>query len=224
MYSGESRVSSMVPVDPNGPVDQQNPKAEQGAADSGPALEVIQLANGETIWSVFIVPMLLHYRSNTLSGLLSMVSETPTMNLFTLAVIVLHRSIPLVSLEAMAALFLRRSTVALARRPAPFPSPQRRNISKERYVLRQRCVYTIKLYFLIPVDARCKVFHSSSAQIGRLIESLSQGVDSGSFNFLPNTNRGPGHSASSSLSTNDINWTVEERLDRMLGAINNNNS
>lgn len=42
------------PVDPNGPVDQQNSKAEQGAADSGPALEVIQLANGETIWSVFI--------------------------------------------------------------------------------------------------------------------------------------------------------------------------
>lgn len=55
MYAGESRVSSMAaPVDPNGPVDQQNSKAEQGAADSGPALEVIQLANGETIWSVFI--------------------------------------------------------------------------------------------------------------------------------------------------------------------------
>ena len=41
------------PVDPNSAVDQQNSKAEQGAADSGPALEVIQLANGETIWSVF---------------------------------------------------------------------------------------------------------------------------------------------------------------------------
>jgi hypothetical protein len=52
MYAGESRVSSMTPVDPNGPGDQQNSKAEQGAADSGPALEVIQLANGETIWSV----------------------------------------------------------------------------------------------------------------------------------------------------------------------------
>jgi hypothetical protein len=63
-----------------------------------------------------------------------------------------------------------------------------------------------------------KVFHSSSAQIGQLIESLSQGADSGSFNFLPS--RGPGHSASSSLSTNDINWTVEERLERMLGAMN----
>ena len=57
MYAGESRVSSMAaPVDPNGPVDQQSSKTEQGTADSGPALEVIQLANGETIWSVFIVP------------------------------------------------------------------------------------------------------------------------------------------------------------------------
>lgn len=89
------------------------------------------------------------------------------------------------------------------------------------------CVSTIKLCFPSPLltpIAKKKVFHSSSAQIGRLIESLSQGVDSGSFNITPNTNRGPGHSASSSLSTNDINWTVEERLDRMLGAINNNNS
>ena len=42
----------MTPVDPNCPVDQQNSKREQGAADSGPALEVIQLANGETVWSV----------------------------------------------------------------------------------------------------------------------------------------------------------------------------
>ena len=53
MYAGESRVPSMAPVDPNNPVDQQNSKVEQGTADSGPALEVIQLANGETIWSVF---------------------------------------------------------------------------------------------------------------------------------------------------------------------------
>lgn len=61
MYAGESRVSSMsAPVDSNGVVDQQNSKAEQGAADSGPALEVIQLANGETVWSVFIVSTLFY--------------------------------------------------------------------------------------------------------------------------------------------------------------------
>lgn len=151
----------------------------------------------------------------------------PTMNLFTPVVPVLHQIIPLVSLEAMVVRSLRRTTVAQGQRPAPFPSPLRRNLSKERYVLKQRCVFLPSnfIFHPLPVNARCKkVFHSSSAQIGRLIESLSQGVDSGSFNIIPNTNRGPGHSASSSLSTNDINWTVEERLDRMLGAINNKNN
>ena len=155
-----------------------------------------------------------------------MVSEMPTMNLFILAVPVLHRNIPLVSLEAMVVRFLRRSTVVLGQRAAPFPSPLRRNPFCKENVLRQRCVfYNQTLFSSSPLltSVSKKVFHSSSAQIGRLIESLSQGVDSGSFNILPNTNR-PGHSASSSLSTNDINWTVEERLDRMLGAINNNNN
>lgn len=154
-----------------------------------------------------------------------MVSEMPTMNLFTQVVPVLHRSIPLVNLEAMVVRFLRRTTVVLAQRAVPFPSPLRRNFSKERYVLRQRCVFyhqTLLSSSPLLTSVAKKVFHSSSAQIGRLIESLSQGVDSGAFNILPNTSRGPGHSASSSLSTNDINWTVEERLDRMLGAINNN--
>jgi len=66
-----------------------------------------------------------------------------------------------------------------------------------------------------------KVFYSTSEQIGRLIESLSQGADAGSFNFLPNMppSDRPSHSKTSSLSTNDINWTVEERLERMLGAM-----
>ncbi|KAF9452258.1 hypothetical protein P691DRAFT_247870 [Macrolepiota fuliginosa MF-IS2] len=62
-----------------------------------------------------------------------------------------------------------------------------------------------------------KVYYSSTAQIGRLIENLSQGMDSGSFNFTPNSPR-PGHSASSSLSTNDM--TIEERLEHLLGSIN----
>lgn len=56
MYAGESRVTSVAAVDPNGLVDQQHFKGEQGTAESGPALEVIQLANGETIWSVSCMP------------------------------------------------------------------------------------------------------------------------------------------------------------------------
>lgn len=47
------------------------------------------------------------------------------------------------------------------------------------------------LFFSLSSDLRSRdafitqVFHTTSDQIGRLIESLSQGMDSGSFNFLP---------------------------------------
>lgn len=67
-------------------------------------------------------------------------------------------------------------------------------------------------------DIIIQVYFSSSAHIGRLIEGLSQGKEAASFNFIP-SHRGVGHSASSSLSTTD--WTVEERLEQMLGSINN---
>ncbi|KIL68589.1 hypothetical protein M378DRAFT_176734 [Amanita muscaria Koide BX008] len=67
-----------------------------------------------------------------------------------------------------------------------------------------------------------KVYYSTSTQIGRLIENLSQGMDSGSFKFSSNPPQ-TGHSASSSLSlqpsTNDAHWTVEERLEHMLESI-----
>ncbi|KAJ6630648.1 hypothetical protein B0H10DRAFT_2427735 [Mycena sp. CBHHK59/15] len=59
-----------------------------------------------------------------------------------------------------------------------------------------------------------KVFYSSSAQIGRLIENISQGMEAGSFNILPS--HPLGHSTSSSLSETEMNWTVEERLEHML--------
>lgn len=62
-----------------------------------------------------------------------------------------------------------------------------------------------------------KVFYSSTAQIGQLIENLSQGMDSGSFNFSPNSSQ-LGHSTSSSLSTNDAN--LYEQLEFMLNSTN----
>ncbi|THH32978.1 hypothetical protein EUX98_g1207 [Antrodiella citrinella] len=69
-----------------------------------------------------------------------------------------------------------------------------------------------------------KVFYSSSAQIGRLIENISRGADSGSFNIAPEqqvAGYAPvGHSASSSVGSDaDMRWTVEERLEHMLGKI-----
>ncbi|KAK1232267.1 hypothetical protein PQX77_004641 [Marasmius sp. AFHP31] len=63
-----------------------------------------------------------------------------------------------------------------------------------------------------------KVFFSSSAQIGRLIDNLSQGMDAGSFNVVPGQTN-TGYSATSSLSDADVQYTMEERLERMLGRL-----
>jgi serine/arginine repetitive matrix protein 2 len=73
-----------------------------------------------------------------------------------------------------------------------------------------------------------QVFHSSAEQIARLIENMSRGMDSGSFNIMPNApalpraarGHAPSHSAgSSSVGGSESHWTVEERLDRMLGSM-----
>ena len=51
MYSGESRVASMVTGDAHAHSDQLPAKGDNlPGIEPGPALEVIQLANGETIW------------------------------------------------------------------------------------------------------------------------------------------------------------------------------
>jgi serine/arginine repetitive matrix protein 2 len=77
------------------------------------------------------------------------------------------------------------------------------------------CYHCVRFLTLPP-----QVFYSSSNQIGRLIENLSEGHEAGSFNFLPT--KAPGHSYSSSFnSETDMHWTVEERLERMLGSMAN---
>lgn len=56
MYSGESKAAGPSPITANGPdtgQTSQNPNDVSSNLDSGPALEVIELANGETIWFVF---------------------------------------------------------------------------------------------------------------------------------------------------------------------------
>lgn len=60
---------------------------------------------------------------------------------------------------------------------------------------------------------RCQVFFSSSAQIGRLIDNLSHGADSGSFNILPSAND------ATSFQPDPPHWTVEERLEHMLNSL-----
>jgi hypothetical protein len=79
---------------------------------------------------------------------------------------------------------------------------------KHRWAKSSRMMYAL-LTFL-------QVYMTPSAQIGRLIEDLSQGLDAGSFNFsLAQPADTLVHSTTSSMS----DWTVEERLEHMLGAM-----
>jgi serine/arginine repetitive matrix protein 2 len=58
-----------------------------------------------------------------------------------------------------------------------------------------------------------QVFFSSSAQIGRLIDNLSQDADAGSFNILHTAHNG------TSVQPDPTHWTVEERLEHMLNSL-----
>jgi serine/arginine repetitive matrix protein 2 len=63
-----------------------------------------------------------------------------------------------------------------------------------------------------------KVFYSAPDQIARIIEELSRGADSGAFNIMPSP-RKPTHARGPSAASSEgsHNWTVEDRLERMLG-------
>ena len=99
-------------------------------------------------------------------------------------------------------------------RKRPLTGQQRPETKVYIYLLHDNYTTSFHLY------RTPQVFYSSSEQIGRLIENLSRGMDAGSFNFLPNPTPGASsHSASSSLSTNDMHWTMEERLEHMLGSV-----
>ncbi|KAH7889253.1 hypothetical protein F5I97DRAFT_1842877 [Phlebopus sp. FC_14] len=179
MYSGESKHTSTVLGDAG---------TEHGddAAQEGPALEVVEMANGETIWSIVNglrdddVESL--YASRTSLG-----SEYSTReNGDGLQIFVKEHA---------------RSTSKGS--TSSFLSRKKSSQGKNR--------------------PETKVFYSSSAHIGRLIENLSQGMDAGSFNFIPN--QPPDRSTPSSFhSDGDTHWTVEERLEHMLGTIRNSNS
>jgi serine/arginine repetitive matrix protein 2 len=62
-----------------------------------------------------------------------------------------------------------------------------------------------------------KVYVTPSAQIGRLIENLSQGMDAGSFKFAVNDHQRheqTAHSHSSSYTGSE--WTVERNINEMM--------
>jgi len=181
MYAGESRSPSATP---NEPENSQSHGDLVLAPESGAGVELIQLANGETIWSI-VNGLRDEDEESVYTGRASFTSEYSTRE---------------ASGDSGLQIFVKEHYRAGSKGSnSSFVSRKKTNQGKQR--------------------PETKIFYSPSANIGRLIEDLSQGMDAGSFNFLPN--RPPGHSASSSMSmsTGDVTWSVEERLDEMLDTV-----
>ncbi|KAK7014989.1 hypothetical protein R3P38DRAFT_2998808 [Favolaschia claudopus] len=174
MYSGDRATGSSAPETvSNGPV-----------LDTTPAVEVIELANGETIWSI-------------VNGLRD--EDDDLDSYANRASFASEYSVREGSGDGVQVFFKEHGRKGSGGGGGSSFLPRRKTlISKSR--------------------PETKVFYSSSAQIGRLIENMSQGMEAGSFNILPTLPTRPlGHSTTSSLSeTTDNNWTVEERLEHML--------
>ncbi|KAI0747644.1 hypothetical protein C8Q80DRAFT_1219125 [Daedaleopsis nitida] len=182
MYSGDSK-GQLLSADSPGASGSQVP---DGLPEAGQALEVIEMANGETIWSI-------------VNGLRDDDGE---------------------SFYGDRASFYSEYSMKEESNVKVFFKEHERKSSKgsvnsllSRKKSQQQPKGTAR--------PETKVFFSSSAQIGRLIENLSRGTDAGSFNITTSRSQAhPGHSVSSSLGSEaDIRWTVEERLEHMLGSM-----
>ncbi|EAU88232.2 hypothetical protein CC1G_03904 [Coprinopsis cinerea okayama7 len=185
---GDSRATSMM-VDPN---NHDNRGEGHLPAESTTGVEVIELANGETIWK--IVNGLRDDDDDSFypSQRNSISSEYST------------REGTTEGLQVFVKEHVRSGSKGSH---ASFLSRKKSGAGKAR--------------------PDTKIMYSSPEQIAHLIEQLSHGMDAGSFNFRPYRNSGsgstsgtrssvePGHSATSSLSANEITWTMKE-IDSML--------
>ncbi|KAI0373308.1 hypothetical protein BV20DRAFT_804940 [Pilatotrama ljubarskyi] len=186
MYAGDGRGQMLSAESPGAGSSQAQREA---IPESGPALEVIEMANGETIWS--IVNGLRDDDGESYYGdRASFYSEYSVKDT--------NENVKLFFKEHERKSSKGSTSSFLSRKKPPQPKGTAR--------------------------PETKVFFSSSAQIGRLIENLSRGMDAGSFNIMPGQggrSQGPvGHSTSSSLGSEaDMRWTVEERLEHMLGSM-----
>lgn len=179
MYSGEAR---------------QTPTSEPDPNNSGPGVEVIELANGEMIWSI-VDGLRDDDRESLYTGRASFASEYS------------------VGGDSMQVTFKERGQ------------------GSKRQSIRNSSMSAFGSSLKPPAAAganrpETKVFYSSTAQIGRLIEQLANsGSDAGAFNFAQNTHgqmqlqSQPQSHSSSFMSSTDSNWTVEERLEHMLGSM-----
>lgn len=173
MYSGENKHASTL-VDDSG----RERGHDSTATQEGTAVEVVEMANGETIWSI-------------VNGLRE--DDVESFNAS-------RTSSPDCARE-------NRDDVQI------FVKEHARSTSKG-----SSSSFSLKKAYQGKNRPETKIYYSSSAQIGRLIENLSQGMDSGSFNFIPN-HHSDRSSPSSFQSGGDGHWTVEERLEQLLGAM-----
>ncbi|KAG1754462.1 hypothetical protein EDB19DRAFT_1844377 [Suillus lakei] len=183
MYAGESK-------NPNAPADDAvdiGSSHEEGHPD-GAALELIEMANGETIWSIVN-----GLRDDDLESVYA--SRTSLASEYS----------------------LRDNTEGLQ----VFVKEHGRSTSKSSgssYLSRKKPSQSKNRPETKKFGTNCPT-PSSSTHIGRLIESLSQGMDAGSFNF---GNLPPDRSTPLSFhSDTDMHWTVEEKLEHMLGSMRN---
>ncbi|KAH7910643.1 hypothetical protein BJ138DRAFT_1173017 [Hygrophoropsis aurantiaca] len=174
MYAGESKHTSAAP-------DETLPNVSSPA--EGAALEVIEMANGETIWSI-------------VNGLRDDDIDSVYINRASFASEYSTRE----NGEGLQVFVKDHGRSSSKGSNSSFLSRKKSSQGKNR--------------------PETKVFYSSPTQIGRLIENLSQGMDAGSFNFGPNLP--PDRSTPSSFHSDaDMHWTVEERLEHMLGSMRN---
>ncbi|KAL5511529.1 hypothetical protein ACEPAH_4746 [Sanghuangporus vaninii] len=183
MYTGDRTASAQSPElyePPRTPLDEGLPEMEEGQA-----LEVIELANGETIWSI-------------VNGLRAEDAES---------------------------YYPRRGSLDSEYSNLPTHDSESEQLFFKEHERTGSKDSNISTYARrksrVAARPETKVFHSSSAQIARLIEQLARNTEAATFNIKPKASHVPGHSHSGSLQTeSDVNWTVEERLDRMLASVN----
>ncbi|OAX39192.1 hypothetical protein K503DRAFT_856203 [Rhizopogon vinicolor AM-OR11-026] len=178
MYTGESKHANTPAEDA---VDIGSSHEAEGYPE-GAALEVVEMANGETIWSIVN-----GLRDDDLES--AYASRTSLTSEYSL------RENP----EGLQVFVKEHGRSASKSSNSSFLSRKKPSQNRTR--------------------PDTKVFYSSSAHIGRLIESLSQGMDAGSFNF---GNLPPDRSTPSSFHSDaDVQWTIEEKLEHMLGSMRN---
>lgn len=138
MYAGESKAASSPANDINSPDNLQPLQSDVlPNSESRPALEVIELANGETIWSVIF----LSFAETTLKrnpGLLSMGCEMTKRNPCIRAELALHPSTRHTRPMVMVYKFLSRNLEEQTQKVAIHLSFLERSPSKESLGPRQR--------------------------------------------------------------------------------------